>query len=137
MIVAHTYKLRVRYGETDQMGIVYYGNYPEYYEVGRAEAMRAIGIEYKVLEEEHDVMMPVVNMTINYIRPIFYDELIEMETLLVKIVDHFVYFRTEIRNEQGKLANVGKVKLCFMDRHKRSRVDTPAYITERIKGTIA
>lgn len=137
MIVSHIHKLRVRYGETDQMGVVYYGNYPEYYEVGRAEAMRAIGIEYKVLEEEHDVMMPVVNMSINYIRPIFYDEMIEMETYLMKIKDHFVYFRIEIKNEKGKLANVGKVKLCFVDRHTRERVETPPYISEKLKGIIA
>lgn len=127
----------MRYGETDQMGVVYYGNYPEYYEVGRVEAMRALGIEYKILEEEHDVMMPVVHLEINYIRPIEYDELIEMETFLMKIKNGFAYFRVEIRNERGKLANVGKMKLCFIDRHTRKRVDTPPYIMNQIKNIIA
>ncbi len=137
MIISHTHKMRVRYGETDQMSVVYYGNYPEYYEVGRAEAMRAIGIEYKVLEEEHHIMMPVVHMEINYIRPIEYDELIEMETYLMKIKNGFAYFRVEIRNEKGKLANVGKMKLCFIDRHSRKRVEPPAYVMTKIKDIIA
>ena len=137
MIVKHTQHLRVRYAETDQMGIVYYGNYPEYYEVGRVEAMRSLGIEYKVLETEHDIMMPVVHLTVNYIRPIYYDELIEIETSLMKIKDGFVYFRVEIRNQDGKLSNVGKVKLCFINSITRKRVDTPDYITEKLKGSIA
>ena len=137
MIVKQTQHLRVRYAETDQMGIVYYGNYPEYYEVGRVEAMRSLGIEYKVLETEHDIMMPVVHLTVNYIRPIYYDELIEIETSLMKIKDGFVYFRVEIRNQDGKLSNVGKVKLCFINSTTRKRVETPDYITEKLKGSIA
>jgi acyl-CoA thioester hydrolase len=64
--------LRVRYGETDQMGYVYYGVYAQYYEVGRVEAMRSLGISYKAMEES-GTLMPVINLTINYKKPALYD----------------------------------------------------------------
>ena len=137
MITTHKQKFRTRYGETDQMGFVYYGNYPEYYEVGRVEAMRELGIEYKVLENEHHVLMPVVHMEINYIRPISYDELIEVETILMKIKNGFAHFRVEIRNELGKLANVGKIKLCFLHNVTRKRVEAPPYVMDKINKLIA
>ena len=78
------YVLRTRYAETDQMGVVYYGNYPQYLELGRVEWLRSIGFTYKAMEEE-GVMMPVVSLQIQYKKPALYDELITIRTKLKEL----------------------------------------------------
>ena len=67
----HDFQKRVRYGETDQMGYLYYGNYAQYYEIGRVEMLRSLGLTYKSMEEEFGVMMPVLSLQIHYLRPAF------------------------------------------------------------------
>lgn len=79
----HTIKIRVRYGETDQMGYVYYGNYAQYFEMGRVEWLRNLGVSYKEMEE-HGVMLPVVNLNVNYLKPAKYDNLLTLKTTLIK-----------------------------------------------------
>ena len=74
---SHEIKIRVRYGETDKMGYVYYGNYPEYYEVGRTELLRSLGFTYRQLEDL-GILMPIVEMNIQYFRPSFYDDEINL-----------------------------------------------------------
>ena len=75
----HETEIRVRYGETDQMGFVYYGNYPLYYEVGRVEALRNLGLSYKEMEAD-GIALPVRKLEINYYKPALYDHLLRMET---------------------------------------------------------
>jgi acyl-CoA thioester hydrolase len=72
-------KIRVRYGETDQMGYLYYGYYALYYEVGRAEAIRELGFTYKQMEDM-GIMMPVAELNAKYYRPAKYDDLITVKT---------------------------------------------------------
>ena len=72
-------KIRVRYGETDQMGYVYYGVYAQYYEVGRVDAMRSLGFSYKQIEEK-GLLMPVIDFSISYKKPAFYDDEITVVT---------------------------------------------------------
>src|SRR6056300_1254587 len=93
------YKIRVRYGETDQMGYVYYGNYALYYEVGRVEAIRSLGYTYRQMEEE-GVLMPVKKMESSYLRPVFYDELLTVKTSIQNLPDRVIVFRAEIYNEK-------------------------------------
>jgi len=124
-MLSHTTKVRVRYGETDQMGYLYYGNYAQYYEVGRADLMRSLGFTYKQLEHDHQVMMPVVYMENRFVRPALYDEEIEVMTSLRKLPDHFITFHMELKNEAGKLINGGKVKLCFVDAGTKKRIPAP------------
>jgi len=76
-------KIRVRYGETDQMGFAYYGNYAQYYEVGRVEALRGIGMSYRELEED-GVMLPVYTFSIKYLKPALYDDEITIKPLSPK-----------------------------------------------------
>jgi acyl-CoA thioester hydrolase len=79
----HTIQFRVRYGETDQMGYVYYGNYAQYFEMGRVEWLRNLGTSYKRMEES-GIMLPVLNLNINYLKPAKYDDLLTLKTTLVK-----------------------------------------------------
>ena len=88
----HEFQKRVRYGETDQMGYLYYGNYPQYYEIGRVEMLRSLGLTYKAMEEEQGILMPVVSMNIRYVRPAHYDELITIRTTLRQLPGKFITF---------------------------------------------
>src|SRR3954469_9934724 len=102
-------QIRVRYAETDQMNVVYYGNYAQYFEVGRAESIRHLGFTYKDMEA-NGVMMPVVELQCKYLRSAHYDDLLTVKTVLRELpVDHRVEFHHEVLNEAGKLLTTGKV----------------------------
>ena len=108
-------QIRVRYGETDQMGFLYYGHYALYYEVGRAEAIRQLGFTYKQLEEL-GINMPVVELHSRYLRPARYDDLLTVTTTLREMpTGSSVKFHSEIFNEAGELLNTGTVTLVFFD----------------------
>ena len=131
-MIQHETQIRVRYGETDQMGYLYYGNYAQYYEVGRAELIRSVGFTYKLMEEKHGIMMPVTSMNIRYIRPALYDELLTIRTSLRHLPDQFITFHYEIFNEKGKLVNGATVRLCFMDIETKRRITTPEYLRKEL-----
>ena len=87
----HETNIRVRYSETDQMRYVYYGQYAAYFEVGRVEAMRSLGIRYASLEEDHGILMPVMNMHVRYLRPAEYDELLLHHSCGNLGIQHCIY----------------------------------------------
>lgn len=132
MFVQET-KIRVRYGETDQMGYLYYGNYAEYYEVGRVEALRALGVTYRDMEAKYQVMMPVMSLEMRFVRPALYDELLTVRTTIKEYPLSTIVFDMEIFNENNKLVNGGRVKLCFIDASTRRRIDTPSILLESLK----
>ena len=129
----HSVKIRVRYGETDQMGYVYYGNYAEYFEVGRVEMLRSLGLTYKDLEEIHGILMPVTSLNIRYVRPAFYDNQLKIITSLRQFPSKNIVFHVQIFNETDKLVCGGSVRLCFVDKNSGARIDTPPQISERLK----
>jgi acyl-CoA thioester hydrolase len=115
MITSKT-KLRVRYGETDQMGYAYYGVYAQYYEVGRVDALRAMGLSYKEFEER-GVMLPVIEMNINYKKPAYYDDELTIVTYLKEIPKSVrITFDYECYNQNNELINTGKVILVCVDK---------------------
>jgi acyl-CoA thioester hydrolase len=128
MFVQET-KIRVRYGETDQMGYVYYGNYALYYEVGRVEALRTIGFSYKELEAK-GVMLPVLSLEIKYIRPALYDDLLTVRTSIEHLPQTRIRFQHEVFNESGTLLNKGAVELVFVDAHTMRPTQAPDYFLE-------
>ena len=125
--------LGVRYAETDQMGVVYYGNYAQYYEMGRAEAIRQLGFTYKQLEDL-GIKMPVTGMTCRYLRPALYDDLLTIKTTLKKLPQGSVMeFFHEVRNEKGELLNTGTVTLVFYDFEKRTKVAMHPQMREKLE----
>ena len=110
----HTTKLRVRYGETDQMGYMYYGNYAQFYEVGRVEMLRSLGMTYRGMEEA-GIMMPVIEMTCKYLRPALYDEEISVKVIIDKMPGIRIHFRYELFNEKQELINLGETLLIFVN----------------------
>jgi acyl-CoA thioester hydrolase len=128
----HETTQRVRYAETDQMGVVYYGHYAQYFEVGRAEAIRHLGLTYREIEEA-GVLMPVTELQVTYIRPARYDDLLSIRTILPEMPDARILFQHEIRNEAGKLLASGKVQLAFVDRDTLRSTRAPALITRLLQ----
>ncbi|MBU2526208.1 MAG: acyl-CoA thioesterase [Bacteroidetes bacterium] len=126
-------KLRVRYGETDQMGYAYYGNYPQYLEVARVEWLRALGFSYKKMEEE-GVMLPVISLQINYLNPITYDEEITVKISLKKFPGVRIAFDYEIYNEKNKLCTTAFTELVFVNMKTGKPVVAPSYLLDRIKA---
>ena len=128
----HEITVRVRYAETDQMGVVYYGNYPQYYEVGRVEAIRALGISYKSIEEQ-GIVMPVSKLNIKYVLPAKYDELLKIVTIVKEKPDKRLTFKCEIYNEADNLINFGEVTLAFLDIKSKTAVHIPDFIWNKMK----
>ena len=128
----HQCDKRITYGETDQMGYLYYGNYPQLYEIGRAEAIRSLGISYKVMESELKIMMPVMHVESRYRAPVYYDELIIIRTIIKVLPSKLIHFYHEILNESGKLIHKGEVKLFFIDIESGRRVSSPPYLNDKL-----
>lgn len=128
----HNTTIRVRYAEADPMNVVYYGNYAQYFEVGRVESLRALGISYKSMEEM-GYMLPVVELNIKYLRSAKYDDLITIKTMIKQLpVDHRIQFDQEIYNEAGKLLTIGTVKLYFMDNTLTIKAAMPPFLSEKL-----
>lgn len=113
MYTAQTH-IRVRYGETDQMRYVYYGNYGMYYEVARVESLRQLGLTYKELEAM-GVIMPVLENHSEFLSPALYDELLKVVVTIPEKPSVRIRFQYELFNEQGKLIHRGETLLAFVN----------------------
>ena len=124
-------KLRVRYAETDRMGYVYYGNYATYFEVGRVEAMKAIGMSYRKLEDS-GIMMPVLEYKIKYFKPAYYDDELTIKTSIVSEPRARITFYYETFNEKGEQLNLGETTLVFVNVESGKPVAAPDYFLEKL-----
>jgi acyl-CoA thioester hydrolase len=128
----HQIQFRVRYSETDQMSVVYHGNYVPYFEMGRVEWLRNKGISYKSLEES-GIALPIVSMTINYKKPARYDDLL---TVITKFKGHSsvkIEFDYEIRNENNELLTTAHFILVFVDINTGKATHPPPFILDILK----
>jgi len=125
-------QIRVRYGETDQMGVVYHGNYALYLEMGRIEWLRKLGISYKSMEE-NGIMLPVVSLNINYKKSVGYDDLITVKTTIKKLPTVKIEFDYEIINEKGEIVTTASSILVFMDSKTKKPIKAPQYILDIIE----
>lgn len=124
--------IRVRYSETDQMNVVYHGNYAQYFEVARAEAIREMGITYKEMEEM-GIVMPIVELHTKFLRPAKYDDLLTIKTQLRELpTGHRIEFHHEVYNEEGKLLTIGRVVLYFLDAKTMARSVMPVALANHL-----
>lgn len=128
----HSTKIRVRYGETDQMGYVYYGNYAEFYEVGRVEMLRSLGLTYSAMEES-GVMMPVVELNCKYLKPALYDEEITIKVILAEMPRLRIHFRYELYNGKQELINIGETLLVFINMTTKRPCLAPENLRNELK----
>jgi acyl-CoA thioester hydrolase len=129
----HEFKVRVRYAETDQMGVVYHGNYAQYFEMGRVEWLRNLGLSYSIMEKQ-GVMLPVVSLTLNYKKPARYDDLLTVRTIFKKQESVKIEFDYEIYNEAGELLTTGNSVLVFVDMKSGRPVAPPQYVKDSIQS---
>ncbi len=126
-------KIRVRYGETDQMGVVYHANYAQYFEVGRTEWLREFGLTYLRMEEE-GIMLPVVSLTINYKNSARYDDVLKVKTTLKKMPTASIEFNYELRNQSDELLATGNTILAFIDKDKNRPTRCPKYLLDKLQN---
>ncbi len=123
--------MRVRYGETDKMGVVYHGNYAQYLEIGRTEWLREMGFSYKWMEE-NGVMLPVVNLNINYKQSAQYDDELFVTTSLKKIPTYRIEFYYEITNKSGAILVTAETTLVFINSNTKKLMKAPEYLLEKL-----
>jgi len=127
----HSSSFRVRYGETDQMGVVYHGNYAQYFEIGRTEWLRSMGITYKTMEK-NGVMMPVISICSQFKKSAFYDEVLTVKTILKKKPGVKIEFDFEITNEKDEIITLGNVILTFINMKSNRPMRCPDYLLEKL-----
>jgi len=126
-----TTTLRVRYGETDKMGIVYYGNYATYLEQGRTEWLRDMGFSYKWMED-NGIHLPVVELNIKYKAPARYDDVLTITTSLKKIPTYRIDFIYKIHNQEGQLLITGETSLVFVNSITNKLQKAPDYLVNKL-----
>lgn len=131
-MISHETYVRVLYAETDQMGFVYYGNYPRFYELGRTEMIRAFGISYDQMEKD-GIAMPVIDLQIKYKKPAVYDDLLRIKTTVTELPATRITFKYEIFNEKDILLNVGVTTLIFLDLKNNRPRRAPDYLVDMLK----
>ncbi|MCS7029306.1 MAG: acyl-CoA thioesterase [Bacteroidia bacterium] len=131
-MIEHTTELRVRYAETDQMGIVYYGNYAQYFEVARVELLRHIGITYAFIEQ-NGIFMPVLNLECQFHAPAYYDEILKAQASIPTLPTTRIRIMYKIFNLQDKLLTSGSTELAFVSRKTQKPIRCPDFILEKMK----
>ena len=129
----HSSKIRVRYGETDQMGYMYYGNYAQFYEVGRVEMLRSMGLTYSGMEAS-GIMMPVVELSCKYLKPALYDEEITVKVIMKEMPRIRIHFNYELYNEKQELINTGETLLVFVNMQTNRPCLAPEDFRNKIKA---
>lgn len=130
---SHRFDIRVRYADADQMGYVYYGNYAKFYEIGRVETIRSLGLAYKDFETQWGIMLPVVYCESKFLKPALYDDILTIDTSIREFPGKMVVFHCNIYNENNELINEGVIKLFFVDIKTGKRISAPFQFIEKIK----
>lgn len=125
-------KVRVRYGETDQMGYCYYGNYAAYFEVGRVEAMRFLGMSYRELEDS-GVMLPVSHFEVDYFKPALYDDELTVVTSITEVKGPRLFFEYALYNNKEELLSKAKTTLVFVSKETMRPIPPPAEFIQLIE----
>ena len=126
-------QLRVRYAETDQMGVVYHSNYFPWFETARAESIRQLGFTYADMERM-GIIMPVIEVQCRYLRPAVYDDLLTIKVILRELpVHHKIEFHHEVFNEKNELLATGKIILYFMESKTMKRTTMPEQLLLKLQ----
>lgn len=125
-------QIRVRYGETDQMGVVYHANYAQYFEVGRTEWLRQFGMTYRQMEE-NGIMLPVISLNINFKNSARYDDVLKVKTRLKKLPTASIEFEYELLNDDGNLLATGSTVLAFINMERNRPTRCPKYLLDQLQ----
>ena len=128
----HQIKFRVLYSDTDKMGYMYYGQYAKYLEMGRVEALRSLGLSYKAMEDT-GVMLPVLDLKLKYIKPLYYDDEVTLTTKVSDMPKTRIYFEYELKNPMGEITTLAETTLVFIDHLNAKPCIIPANFKSIIK----
>ena len=131
-MMEHTIEIKIRYDEVDKMGYVYHGNYARYFHISRTELLRTVDLCDKTLEE-HNILLPVIEMNIRYLKPIFYDEVIKISTRLLKTSYIKLFFEHRVFNTKSELINRGTSTLALVDLDNRKPIRMPDFIRTKLE----
>ncbi|NQT78350.1 MAG: acyl-CoA thioesterase [Bacteroidetes bacterium] len=126
-------KIQVRYDEVDKMGYVYHGNYARYYHISRTELLRKVGICDRELESKN-IILPVIEMNISYIKPVYYDDLITIRTRLLELPKTRMKFQHEVINQDDEIINIANSTLVFVDSNTRKPMKIPEIILNKLEA---
>ncbi|MFT7352665.1 MAG: acyl-CoA thioester hydrolase [Flavobacterium sp.] len=126
-----TTNTRIRYSETDQMGVVYHGNYAQFFEMGRTEWLRSLGVTYKDMEKS-GIMLPVISIKFNFIKSALYDDVLTIHTFLKKEPLVKIEFDYEIKNQKDELICTGNSVLAFMNIKTTKPRRCPEYLLKSL-----
>lgn len=135
MMITNKTVFRVSYSDTDQMGFMHHSNYLKYYETARWELFRSIGIPYHEIEEE-DVILPVINASVKFIKPAFYDQEIRIITMLKSNKGARIIFDNQAINESGDIINEAQITVAFVRKSTGKACYPPKRISDTIKKLI-
>ncbi|TPN82092.1 acyl-CoA thioesterase [Aquimarina algicola] len=133
MLISSNTSVKVRYSETDQMGVVHHGNYVQYLELARIDWLSKLGISYKTMEE-NGIMLPVYTMDFKFKKSAFFDDDLTVKTYLRKIPTARIVFDYEIYNRHQELLTIASTSLVFVDSETKKPVSCPNYLLEKIKN---
>ncbi len=128
---SHLTHVKVRYAETDQMGVVYHGNYAQYLEIARIEWLDAIGVSYKKMEDE-GVMLPVYELNLKFKKSAKFDDVLKIKTILKKKPAVRIEFEYQIFNQDEELLTEAETTLVFMDMEQNKPIKCPQYILDKL-----
>lgn len=128
-------KLRVRYAETDKMGYCHHGNYAQYFEMGRTELMRDIGISYRVLEDK-GIMLPVLDLKTKFLIPAYYDDELTIRTTLKEYPGVRIKFHYETFKADGTRINIAETTLVFVDEKTMKPIKPPVFFLEKVQDLL-
>ena len=131
-MMEHTIEIKIRYDEVDKMGYVYHGNYARYFHISRTELLRTVDLCDKTLED-HNILLPVIEMNIRYLKPIFYDEVIKISTKLLKTSFTKMFFEHKVFNTKSELINRGTSTLALVDLDSRKPIRMPDFIRTKLE----
>ena len=130
-MISDKIEFRIRYGETDQMSYAYHGNYAAYFEMGRTEWLRKLGVSYKKMEED-GIMLPVINLNTNYLKPAKYDDILTLKTTLANKPAARIEFKFEITNKQNELLTTASATLVFVNMKTNRPTRIPKYLLDKL-----
>jgi len=130
-VLSNTSTFRIRYGETDQMGVVYHGNYAAFFELGRTEWLRSLGVSYKDMEAK-GIMLPVISLTCSFKKSAYYDEVLNIQTTLTQAPTARIEFLYEITNEKKEVITTGNSVLVFIDMKTKKPMRCPEWLLQKL-----
>lgn len=134
-MISSTSKIRIRYDEVDKMGYVYHGNYARYIHISRTRLLRKIGINDKILESRN-IIMPVIEMNIRYIKPVYYDDLIKVKTTFQELSGVKLKFYHLVYNQKNEIINKAKSTMVFVDNKTQKVMRIPERIFKKLEQNI-